>query len=157
MAKCRRLAVPGGSRAPQGTVREGRTLRVDDEALALVRRVSHIGRLRSGQEAARGETGGPKSVGRAWQPCQVGTAAVSLDREHTSRDEAPAWVHARQRQTQVTIPLDVLEGAGIRTGDRLRAEVRGPGEVVLIRDDDPVARFAGALTDVYPAGDLDAL
>ncbi len=58
---------------------------------------------------------------------------------------------------QVTIPLDALEEAGIRTGDRLRAEVRGPGEVALIRDDDPVARFAGALTDVYPAGELDAL
>ncbi len=38
-AKRRRLGVPGGNRAPLGTVREGRTLRVDDEALALVRRV----------------------------------------------------------------------------------------------------------------------
>ena len=38
-AKRRRLGVPGGSMAPLGTVREGRTLRVDDEALALVRRV----------------------------------------------------------------------------------------------------------------------
>ncbi len=58
---------------------------------------------------------------------------------------------------QVTIPHDALEAAGIRTGDRLRAEVRGPGEVVLVRDVDPVARFAGALTDVYPAGELDEL
>ena len=58
---------------------------------------------------------------------------------------------------QVTIPQDALEEAGIRAGDRLRAEVRGPGEVALIRDDDPVARFAGALTDVYPAGELDKL
>ncbi len=38
-AKRRRLGVPGGNKAPLGTVREGRTLRVDDEALALVRRV----------------------------------------------------------------------------------------------------------------------
>ena len=58
---------------------------------------------------------------------------------------------------QVTIPLEALEDAGIRTGDRLRAEVRGPGEVALIRDDDPLARFAGALTDVYPAGELEVL
>ncbi len=58
---------------------------------------------------------------------------------------------------QVTIPQDALARAGLRTGDRLRAEVRGPGEVVLLRDDDPVARFAGALTDVYPAGELDEL
>jgi bifunctional DNA-binding transcriptional regulator/antitoxin component of YhaV-PrlF toxin-antitoxin module len=58
---------------------------------------------------------------------------------------------------QVTIPQDALEEAGIRTGDRLRAEVRGPGEVALIRDDDTVARFAGALTDLYVAGELDEL
>lgn len=58
---------------------------------------------------------------------------------------------------QVTIPQDALAQAGLRTGDRLRAEVRGPGEVALIREDDPVAHFAGALTDVYPAGELDEL
>ena len=58
---------------------------------------------------------------------------------------------------QVTIPLEALAAAGLRTGDRLRAEVRGPGEVVLVREDDVLSRFAGALTDVYPAGELDEL
>jgi bifunctional DNA-binding transcriptional regulator/antitoxin component of YhaV-PrlF toxin-antitoxin module len=58
---------------------------------------------------------------------------------------------------QVTIPIDALAGAGIRAGDRLRAEARGPGEVVLVRVTDPLTRFAGALTDVYPAGELDEL
>ncbi len=58
---------------------------------------------------------------------------------------------------QVTIPQEALDEAGIHTGDRLRAEVRGPGEVALIRDDDPVARFAGALTDLYIVGELDEL
>lgn len=53
--------------------------------------------------------------------------------------------------------MDALAQAGLRTGDRLRAEVRGPGEVVLLRADDPLTRFAGALTDVYPAGELDEL
>ncbi len=57
----------------------------------------------------------------------------------------------------MTIPQDALDQAGIRTGDRLRAEVRRPGEVALIRDDDPMARFAGALTDLYVAGELDEL
>ncbi len=41
-AKRRRLGVPGGNKAPLGTIREGRTLRVDDEALALVRRVYEL-------------------------------------------------------------------------------------------------------------------
>ena len=58
---------------------------------------------------------------------------------------------------QVTIPIDTLAQAGLRAGDRLRAEVREPGEVVLVREDDPLTRFAGALTDVYPAGELDEL
>jgi len=48
----------------------------------------------------------------------------------------------------VTIPIDALAQAGLRVGDRLRAEVLGPGEVVLVREDDPLARVVGALTDV---------
>ena len=58
---------------------------------------------------------------------------------------------------QVTIPTDALVGAGLRAGDRLRAEVRGPGEVAFVREDDPLKRFAGALTDVYPTRYLDEL
>jgi bifunctional DNA-binding transcriptional regulator/antitoxin component of YhaV-PrlF toxin-antitoxin module len=58
---------------------------------------------------------------------------------------------------QVTIPVDALAQAGLRAGDRLRADVRGPGEIVLVREIDPLTRFAGALTDVYPTGELDEL
>lgn len=58
---------------------------------------------------------------------------------------------------QVTLPLDALRQAGIQTGDRLRMEVRGPGEVILIRDVDPVEQFRGALPGVYQAGELDEL
>jgi bifunctional DNA-binding transcriptional regulator/antitoxin component of YhaV-PrlF toxin-antitoxin module len=58
---------------------------------------------------------------------------------------------------QVTLPVDALRSAGIRTGDRLRTEVRGSGEILLIRETDPVEQFSGALTDVYPAGSLDDL
>jgi DNA invertase Pin-like site-specific DNA recombinase len=41
-AKRRRLGVPGGNKAPLGAVREGRTLAVDEDALALVRRVYQL-------------------------------------------------------------------------------------------------------------------
>ena len=58
---------------------------------------------------------------------------------------------------QVTLPVDALERAGIRTGDTLRAEVRGPGEVLLVRDANPVAEYAGALTGVYTPLELDVL
>ena len=58
---------------------------------------------------------------------------------------------------QVTLPIDALERAGIRTGDTLRAEVRGPGEVLLVREADPVAAYAGSLTGVFAPGELDEL
>jgi len=60
-------------------------------------------------------------------------------------------------KNQVTLPIEALQLAGIRVGDTLRAEVRGPGEVVLTRDVGPLTRFGGALTGVYPAGDLNEL
>ena len=77
--------------------------------------------------------------------------------------ETPVKVQRRRGYTrlsakhQVTIPIDALAQAGLHTGDRLRAEVRGTGEVVLVREIDPLTRFAGALTDVYPTGELEEL
>lgn len=58
---------------------------------------------------------------------------------------------------QVTIPIRAMASAGLRTGDRVRAEARGRGRVLLIREDDPVERYAGALTGAYRRGELDEL
>jgi bifunctional DNA-binding transcriptional regulator/antitoxin component of YhaV-PrlF toxin-antitoxin module len=58
---------------------------------------------------------------------------------------------------QVTIPKPAMDAAGLRTGDRLRAVPKGRGKVLLVREDDPVERHAGALTGTYPAGELDEL
>ena len=58
---------------------------------------------------------------------------------------------------QVTIPKQAMTSAGLRTGDRLRAEPRGRGRVLLIREDDPIARHAGRLTGTYTAGELEEL
>ena len=58
---------------------------------------------------------------------------------------------------QVTIPNQTFEAAGLREGDRLRAESAGPGRVLLVREDDPIAQFAGALTGVYPPDELERL
>lgn len=71
--------------------------------------------------------------------------------------------HRRQGYTrvsaknQVTLPVEALQRAGIRTGDTLRAEVRGPGQVLLVREADPVAEYAGALTGVYAPDELPEL
>jgi hypothetical protein len=42
-------------------------------------------------------------------------------------------------------------------GDRLRAEAGRPGELILVREEDPVDRFAGALTGAFAADELDEL
>jgi hypothetical protein len=39
----------------------------------------------------------------------------------------------------------------------MRAVAKGRGRVLLVREDDPVARHAGALTAVYRRGELDEL
>jgi bifunctional DNA-binding transcriptional regulator/antitoxin component of YhaV-PrlF toxin-antitoxin module len=57
----------------------------------------------------------------------------------------------------VTIPVRALVNAGLAAGDRLRVEVRRPGEVTLVRADDPIEAFAGSLTGVYAPGYLDRL
>jgi bifunctional DNA-binding transcriptional regulator/antitoxin component of YhaV-PrlF toxin-antitoxin module len=58
---------------------------------------------------------------------------------------------------QVTIPAGALMTAGLAVGDRLWVEVRRPGEVTLVRAEDPVDRFAGSLTGVYGPRYLDRL
>ncbi len=58
---------------------------------------------------------------------------------------------------QVTIPVEALGQAGLHAGDRLRAEARAAGVIVLIREDDPIERYAGSLTGLYPDGYLDEL
>jgi bifunctional DNA-binding transcriptional regulator/antitoxin component of YhaV-PrlF toxin-antitoxin module len=58
---------------------------------------------------------------------------------------------------QVTLPVDALAAAGLKVGDRLRADVSGPGQITLVREEDPLEQFAGALTGAYPEGYLDDL
>ena len=60
-------------------------------------------------------------------------------------------------KNQLTLPVDALGEAGLRAGDTLRVEVRGPGELVLIREVDPIEDHAGRLTGIYEPGYLDAL
>lgn len=58
---------------------------------------------------------------------------------------------------QITIPVAALRSAGLSVGDRLVARVDGPGRVILEREHDVLAEFAGALTGVYVEGELDEL
>jgi bifunctional DNA-binding transcriptional regulator/antitoxin component of YhaV-PrlF toxin-antitoxin module len=60
-------------------------------------------------------------------------------------------------KNQVTIPVDALRSAGLTAGDELRVEADGPGRLVLMREDDLIARYAGDLTGVYRPGGLERL
>jgi bifunctional DNA-binding transcriptional regulator/antitoxin component of YhaV-PrlF toxin-antitoxin module len=60
-------------------------------------------------------------------------------------------------KNQVTLPVDVLRSAGLKAGDVVRIDTRGPGEVVLIRVPDVLVTFAGSLRGLYPPGYLDEL
>ena len=58
---------------------------------------------------------------------------------------------------QITIPAQALRAAGLKVGERLLARVDGPGRVVLEREDDVLAQYAGILTGVYERDELDRL
>jgi bifunctional DNA-binding transcriptional regulator/antitoxin component of YhaV-PrlF toxin-antitoxin module len=60
-------------------------------------------------------------------------------------------------KNQATIPVRVLAEAGLEPGDELRVEAAGPGRVTLVRVEDPLKKFAGALTGVYGPGYLEKL
>ena len=58
---------------------------------------------------------------------------------------------------QITIPADALRNAGLEVGDRVVAHADGAGRVILEREHDVVAEFAGALTGTYHSTELDNL
>ena len=60
-------------------------------------------------------------------------------------------------KNQITIPAKVLRDAGLAPGDELEVRAAGDGRLEAERRDDLVARFAGKLSGVYPAGYLDGL
>lgn len=60
-------------------------------------------------------------------------------------------------KNQVTIPVEAMQAAGLKVGERLVACADGPGRVVFQRDIDVLDQFAGVLTGVYAADELEDL
>jgi bifunctional DNA-binding transcriptional regulator/antitoxin component of YhaV-PrlF toxin-antitoxin module len=58
---------------------------------------------------------------------------------------------------QVTIPPDALRAAGLAVGERVVARADGPGRVVLEREGDILAEFAGSLTGVFDRDEFRAV
>ncbi len=60
-------------------------------------------------------------------------------------------------KNQITIPAEALRNAGLEAGERVVARADGAGRVILEREHDVIAEFAGALTGTYNADELDDL
>jgi AbrB family looped-hinge helix DNA binding protein len=59
---------------------------------------------------------------------------------------------------QVTIPVRVLQEAGLAAGDEVIIRASGSGQIAIERAGDLVRRYAGSLPPgTYPAGYLDEL
>lgn len=59
---------------------------------------------------------------------------------------------------QVTIPVRVLEEAGLSAGDEVVIRARGNGQIAIERADDLIRRFAGSLpSGTHPADYLEQL
>lgn len=58
---------------------------------------------------------------------------------------------------QVTVPVTVLEEAGLRAGDQVVIEALGEGEVRIRRGAVTFESAFGTLTGTYPPGYLDQL
>jgi bifunctional DNA-binding transcriptional regulator/antitoxin component of YhaV-PrlF toxin-antitoxin module len=56
---------------------------------------------------------------------------------------------------QITIPADALRASGLEVGDRVVAHADGAGRIVLEREHDILAEFAGSMTGVYDRNELD--
>lgn len=62
------------------------------------------------------------------------------------------------RKHQVTLPVRVLEDAGLAAGDEVVIRVVGHGRIEVERAQDVIDRYAGALpAGTYPRGYLDRL
>lgn len=53
-------------------------------------------------------------------------------------------------KNQITLPIDVLVTAGVRPGDSLMVEAKATGEIVLRRETDPLDRYVGSMTGMFP-------
>lgn len=63
---------------------------------------------------------------------------------------------AVSRKNQITIPADVMRQAGLEPGDDVRISSVGPGRIELVKTQELIDEFAGALDEtVYPPGYLD--
>ena len=70
------------------------------------------------------------------------------------RRAGPVAVTRISTKNQTTLPVAVLDRAGLGAGDQVRVEAVGAGRILLTRATAASRRFAGCLTGVYGRGYL---
>ena len=75
-------------------------------------------------------------------------------RQTFGRRRTPSRISAKN---QVTIPVKAMRRAGFKPGTPVRFEAEPAGRVIVVRDDDPLARLKGMFTGAYPKGYLKKL
>src|SRR5207244_5779248 len=93
-------------------------------------------------------------VARSSAFCLAVSSTLTSMREVKKRRRGSTRISTKN---QVTIPVDALRAAGLEAGQRVVASADGVGRVVLEREEDVLAEFAGALTGIYQPGELDEL
>jgi len=77
---------------------------------------------------------------------------VPPDKPRTSRYEVDLEIEKRRR---LGLPSDVLEQAGLTTGDRVHVQVRRDGRIVITRVSDLLGKYAGAIPGIAAATRLE--
>ena len=60
-------------------------------------------------------------------------------------------------KNQVTIPVQAMRAAGLRTGDEITVRAAGEGEIVIATKGSRVRRHAGIAKGIYEDGELERL
>jgi len=61
------------------------------------------------------------------------------------------------RKHQVTLPVAALRQAQVKPGDEMRVEVKGNGHILLVREQDPLDEYVGAIPGLATATGLPQL
>ncbi|MFZ0043460.1 MAG: AbrB/MazE/SpoVT family DNA-binding domain-containing protein [Solirubrobacteraceae bacterium] len=60
-------------------------------------------------------------------------------------------------KNQVTLPVEAMRAAGLRSGDEVTIRPNGDGELVVARRGSRIRRHAGIATGIYQPSELDRL
>jgi AbrB family looped-hinge helix DNA binding protein len=100
------------------------------------------------------ESGPPSTDGARLLRCAEGWITFTEMAKVKERRRGASTISSKN---QITIPAEALRSAGLEVGDRVVAHADGAGRVILEREHDVVAEFAGALTGAYRPNELDEL